>query len=334
MPVSARCSPSQAPDTIAQQAAEWLTRLSSAATGNTVHADFEAWKQADPRHAAAATKLERFIGQLETLRNANGTQPALNTLRALERKPRGARQAVAALLVMVVLVLPVWGLLQSYPPAYLWADIHTMTGKWETQTLADGSRVTLNSASAVNLHFDARRRALELVQGEILVEVAHDSARPFVVETLHGSIRALGTRFVVSRGKQVTTLTMLESRAAAQAILSSDATVINAGQSVRITPQGLGAVENIDIRSVADSWRFQQLIVQDRPLAEVLDELARHRPGRLQYDPAQLAGLRVSAVLPLNDTDRALQLLADSFSIRVRHFTQWLVHVDASARRP
>lgn len=75
-------------------------------------------------------------------------------------------------------------------------------------------------------------------------------------------------------------------------------------------------------------------MVNDRPLSEVLDELARQRPGRIQYDRARIDGIRVSAVLPLDDTDRALQLLVANFpQLRVRTLTPYLVLVDTQSSR-
>ena len=75
-------------------------------------------------------------------------------------------------------------------------------------------------------------------------------------------------------------------------------------------------------------------MVDDRPLPEVLDELARHRPGQLRYDRAQLDHIRVAAVLPLDDTDKALQLLLDNFpQLRVRMLTRYLVMVDAPPQK-
>lgn len=208
--------------------------------------------------------------------------------------------------------------------------MHTSTGEWQTHTLPDGSRITLEGASAVDLHFDAQQRLVELRQGAILVDVATDAARPFVVESRGSRMRALGTRFVVERNSEVTQLTLLESSVAVQHGAEPSATSIHAGQSVRITPEALGPIENIDVRSVADAWKFRQLVVRNRPLAEVLDQLARQRPGCIHYDRAQIEHIRVSAVLPLDDTDRALQLLQASFpQLRLRRFTSYVVLVDA-----
>lgn len=333
-------------DPLAEQAAEWIVRLSDDDEAERARAcaEFEAWKRADPRHAVAARDMERLIAQVQTVagNTVAGARPARAALDAV--LSHGARRQRAKLLgttlaVAFLLAAPAWLALRTWPVAYLAADVRTGTGEWDVRTLSDGTRITLSSASAVNLRYDARRRAVELVRGEILVDVAHDAVRPFLVETVHGDIRALGTRFVVDRQDDVTVLDMLESRvrvqtAAQRAAGASDATIVTAGQRMRITADAVGAVEAIDPRVIADAWQHHQLVVSDRPLAEVLDELGRHRPGYLHYNRAQVDSIRVSAVLPLDDTDRALQLLLASFpDLRIRAVTSWLVLVDAPGVR-
>ncbi|WP_231890516.1 FecR family protein [Delftia sp. GW456-R20] len=331
-------------DALAEQAAQWLVALTGddEAECATARAGFEAWKRADPRHAAAALDMEQFLDRLQAARSGPaGSRPARAALDASgsagrkqdgqTRRARRTRRAGAALMLAAVLALPAWVALQAWPPGYLMADLRTATGQWQTRALADGTRITLASGSAVNLRYDEQRRTVELVQGEILVDVARDASRPFVVETAQGSLRALGTRFVVDRQADATVLSVLESRVAAQAAAGGqDSATVDAGQRVRITDHGLGPVQVMDARGLADAWRQHQLVVSDQPLAEVLDALARHRPGHIRYDSAQIHHLRVSAVLPLDDTDRALQLLMSSFpELRIRTLTPWLVLVDA-----
>lgn len=340
------------PDDPAKAAAEWLVRLSADDVAPeeraALQARFEAWKQADPRQRDAADRMSGFISWVSGLRSTSAsTAPAHAALDAVLRtssakggKRTRAKRFGATLALILALAVPTWIGLQAYPPVWLMADVRTAAGQWETRILEDGSRITMGSAGAVNLRFDAGRRVLELVRGEILVEVARDPARPFLVETAHGSIRALGTRFEVSLDADATVLTMLESRVSVQtasqrAGKNSGGTVVSAGQRVRIAADGLGPIESIDARSVSDAWKFHRLVVQDRPLPEVLDALSRYRPGRIRYDRAQLEGVKVSAVLPLDDTDRALQLLAASFpAMRVRTLMPYLVLVDVPPARP
>ncbi|NHZ32508.1 FecR family protein [Massilia rubra] len=326
-------------DPLAARAAAWIVRLTGDdnAERARAHAGFAAWKAADPRHAAAAAGMERLLGQVDALRGHAGgsTRPARAALATVPAgRARAKRAGAAVALALAALALPAWLTLHAWPPAYLLADVRAGAGQWHSRTLPDGSRITLHGASAVNLHFDERRRTVELVRGDILVEVAKDPGRPFVVETPQGSIRALGTRFTVARGEQATVLSMLESRVAVRSAAGTQAkagaeAIVGAGQRVAIDAAGVHAPEPIDPAAIDDAWRLHQLVVSDRPLGEVLEQLNRHRRGQIRYDPARLDGIRVSAVLPLDDTDRALRLLQASFpQLRVRTLTAWLVLVD------
>lgn len=321
-------------DATAMQAAEWIVRLTAddPAERERARRGFEAWKRADPEHAATAAGMERLLGQLQAVRERSGghARPARAALTAsaTEAGPR-RRRAGATLALVLALGLPGWLLLRACPPTYLLADLRTATGDTRVQMLPDGSRISLDTGSAVNLHYDAGQRGIELVRGAIRVEVATDAARPFVVRTPQGSIRALGTRFIVRRDAQATVLTMLESRTTVQA--GAEARVVDPGQRVRITGAGIGPDEPVDARGIDNAWTQHRLVADDRPLPEVLDELDRYHPGGIVYDRARTQGIRVSAVLPLDDTPRALQLLVDSFpQLRVRTLTSYLVLVDAS----
>ncbi|MFZ4873599.1 FecR family protein [Janthinobacterium sp. Mn2066] len=317
-------------DVLAEQAARWIVRLSDddAAERETAQSGFAAWKAADPRHADAAASMENLLQQLNAVRGQAGgdVRPARAALAAVApKRQRTRRLASAGAAAMVILAA---GYTASVGPSYLLADLRSPTGQWRTQTLADGSRLTLGSGSAVNVRFSAGERHVELVQGEMLVEVARDKHRPFIVDSNQAALRALGTRFTVRKLDETTVLSMLESTVSAQ-VPQHPAVKVQAGQRTRITSDGVGPLVSFDAASLQEAWSAHQLVVDDQPLTEVLDELARHRPGQLRYDRAQLANIRVAAVLPLDDTDKALQLLADNFpQLRIRMLTRYLVLVD------
>lgn len=328
-----------------EQAAQWVMQLSADDPLERAAArrDFDAWKQADQRHAEAAARLEGFLGRVRQLRDADhesgATRAALGAALDLGQSRSRARKlkrlAIAGTLGVLLGLAAIFAL-NACPPAYLLADLHTGTGQWQTSVLEDGTQITLNSASAVNLHYDRQRRVLQLVQGEILVQVAKDAQRPFIVETAQGQIRALGTRFVVSRSGDATVLSMLESRVQVRSagLPAEPATIVSSGQRVRITTREVGAPEQIDARSIDDAWKYHQLVVQGQSMAEVLDMLNRYRPGLISYDRDEIASMHVAAVLPLDDIDRSLQLLGQSFpQLRVRRLSPYLVRVDAPSLR-
>lgn len=317
---------------ISRQAAEWIVSLSADDTAQCAqaYAGFEAWKRADPRHAEAARRMETMLAQLD----AHDRRPARAALAHASHAPRKRRiaSAVATLVLAVAVLATVTGLgVPLDQPSILFADMRTGVGVWQTRVLADGSKITLSSSSAIDVHISGSQRVVQLLQGEVMVDVAHDAARPFYVRTDDGSIRALGTRFTVERHAHATDLSMLESKTEVRpAAPSSAAAIVAAGEKVRITQTGVVPLTHINADCVSDAWRDHQLVVQNRPLSEVLDQLARHHRGVIRYNQQQIAGLHVSAVLPLDDTQRALQLLLNSFpTLRIRTMTSYVVLVDA-----
>ena len=324
-------------DVAAEQAAHWIVQLSAddPSERDTAQAGFAAWKAADPLHASAAASMQNLLRQLSAAREPAGGdhRPARAALAAIApKRPRQRLRQLAAASAVAVLLLT-GTLLIGERPAYLLADLRSPTGQWSTHTLADGSRLTLAGGSAVNVRFNAGERHVELVRGDILVDVAKDAQRPFIVDSKQAAIRALGTRFTVRSADGATILSMLESKVLAQ-VPQHPAVVVQAGQRTRITDDGVGPLTSIDAASVQDAWRARQLVVDDLPLAEVLDELARHRPGQLHYARAQIAGIRGAALLPRDDTDKALQLLSDQVpQLRMRLLTRYLVMVDAPPKK-
>nr|WP_024307194.1 FecR domain-containing protein [Pseudomonas sp. P818] len=310
-------------DSINEQAADWLIRLNEPDADERLAAEFDAWKRSDARHAAAAERLQGFIGQMSALRGQKASvHAALDAaFTSRKRRYRGKRAATA---LMLLALLPVWALWRSELPSYLLADLRTQPAQWLAHELPDHSRVTLSGNSALDLQYDSQQRYVRLLRGEVLVDVAHDSTRPFIVATEQGEVRALGTRFVVTRRDGATLVTMLESRVAATASSNPQALEVNAGEQARITRHDVQLTKTVDTRSVEDAWRHHQLVVRDQPLPAVLDQLARQFPGHMQFDREALADLRVSAVLPLDDSDRALNLLAEALPLQIREFTPWL----------
>lgn len=322
-------------DPVAAQAAEWIVRLSADDAGEQAELaqHFAAWRAADPRHEAAAGRIEAMLGSLQAVRRSGAARPAGRALRAvLGGKARGgARRGVAlALLLAGLSFLPAWFGLAGQEPGYWLSDLRSAAGEWPTTRLADGSTLGLAGLSAVNLAFDGKTRRVELVQGEIMVDVAHDATRPFIVATEHGSVRALGTRFTVRREAGATVVTMLASRVEVRpAEAGAGALVVQAGESVRFNADRLLPPEPVDPPSIGRAWTQRQFVAQEMPLPDVLDELDRQRPGRIVFDRAALAGLKVTAVLPLSDTDRALQLLVNNFpELNIRSYSPYLLTVD------
>lgn len=322
----------QIPPDIARAAVHWLLELNPGDT--RTRRQWQAWLDADPRHLQAWQRIAQVDGQLRGL----PTPLALQTLAA----PGLARRHSVRLALL--LTAGAGGLLaarHSGLGAQAWqqasADLSTATGERREQRLADGTRLWLNTASAVDLHYSASERLIVLRAGEILVHSAPDpqpdpatgAARPLRVRSSQGTARAIGTRFSVRQHDGSTHVAVLEGLVELQPRnAAAPALRLSRGQAGHFTMAA--AQREPDLREGVGAWAEGMLVADDMALADFIAELARHRPGLLRCAP-DAAQLRVSGSYPLADTERVLQALTRALPVRIHSRTRWWVTVEMRA---
>lgn len=301
------------------EAAAWYARLRNDAATPDLECAWQAWLAADGAHRLAWQKVEAVCGQF-------GRVPGRLAVPVLGSAPgrRSVLRGLAVLAVAGVGGLTAW----RQAPWPEWASDHrTATGERRRVELADGSRLTLNARSAVDVRFSAGSRLIALHAGEILVSTHPDPAavpRPFIVHTAHGSILALGTRFNVRVEDGHTTVSVLEKAVEAGPPMPQLRRRVEAGQEFGFSAHEAGPLRLGD--AFASTWEDGRLVVVDQPLERVLAELSRYRSGHLACDPA-VAGLRISGAFPLDDTEQALAALTESFPLRIERFTRYWTRV-------
>lgn len=314
-------------ESILETAADWLLRLEESDCTDSERQSFERWYGRDARHRQAVDQMRGLIGQLQGLQSEGkaASSAISNTLARRQRHtPRTLMGLGAAMVSLSALMLLSGDWRQN-----LQADLYTAPGEWRREQLADDSVLLLAGNSAVKLHYDNGQRSVELLRGEVLVDVAPDPLRPFRVTTEDGSMRALGTRFVVNLEADDTLLSMLHSRVSAQSADGSQTREISAGEQARITFDSIQLSGTVDPNGFDQSWQRRQLVVRDAPLGEVLQQLSRQQRGYWNYSDPALNQMRISAVLPLDDSARALALIEDILPIEVQRYTPWLVRIKA-----
>jgi transmembrane sensor len=207
------------------------------------------------------------------------------------------------------------------------ADQRTGTGERRRLRLDDGTQLQLNTATAVDVRYSENLREVRLLQGELQIETARDLlARPFVVHTAEGSIRALGTRFVVRREADQTQVSVQEHAVEVRcASVPGSAVRVEAGQQVRLRQDTIEPLQRANPQ--ADAWTRDMLVVNDWRLGEFIHELRRYRPGHLGCDPA-VAALRISGAFHLASTDTILENLTSTLPVRIRRFSRFWTSVE------
>ena len=305
----------------AEQAVAWMVRLRSGRDDARQQALFQQWLGDDPANVHAWEQLQRGLGEhFEVVRRAPGA------LRDTLLQPEvGRRDVLRAMAGLSVLGGSLWFAASSDTGQALTADLRTGTGERRSLTLADGSRLTLNADSAVDLAFSGSHRLVRLRRGGLVVQVAADPSRPFIVRSAQGDVRALGTRFLVEQLADATRVVVLEHAVRASLPNGTELDLAE-GQAAllhaqRIEPLAAGQAYRAD-------WVQGHLSVLDEPLALVIDALRPYRPGFVRVSP-QVRNLRVQGVFPLDDSERTLAALEETMPISVKRYGAWLTLIEA-----
>lgn len=303
-------------EAIEQQAAQWVVLLSDPEQlTEQALTEFMSWRAQDPRHEAAAARMESVLGTVKTMAaQAHGT-PARSALEAglSARRTllRNWRQGMVLLLWAVVVLVPILAFVLPWSNE----SLDTAAGQWRTVVLEDGSRLELAGASRVKVSYSQHYRDIELLEGQVRVVVAKQPDRPLRVLSSQAVSQALGTEFIVQEEGRGTVLTVLSSRVLAypRALGPENGRELGPGEQVQIDAQGLGATRHKEVGSLMRSWDQRQLVLEHVPLAQAITKISRQYPGKTQLNTQGMEDLKVSVVLPADQPLSALALLVDLY---------------------
>jgi len=302
------------PADLRARAKDWVVQIE---TGDASEADlreFERWLSATPQHAEAYAQAERLWRMLEApLQAADRQCPRGGAARTRTIGRRGfIGGAIAASVVAA------GGAMLFRPPLGLWpslselaSDYRTAVGEQRKLDLAGGISVEMNTRTSLNI--DTGRpdeQRIELIEGEAAVTAG---ATPVRVRAGGGTVAAANAQFVVRCDMAGVQVTCLAGRVDV-AMGGKDAD-IGARQQIGYG-RDLGTVVTVD-PVVAAGWRDGMLVFENEPLAQVVDEINRYRPGRIVLTNAELGRRQVSARFRLARLDAVTTQFREVFGAKV-----------------
>ncbi|MDR6626165.1 transmembrane sensor [Caulobacter segnis] len=278
------------------------------------------WLSLDPEHRLAfqqVTETWEFLPgaaalmsptQSASARSSRGFAPRRSAIR-----PAFAGLGLAACVLAAIGVITIKG-----GPVYV-----TEEGQHRAMTLADGSRLTLNTDSRAKVIYSATERRIRLDRGEAAFDVAHDPAHPFVVVAGTTEVRALGTAFVVRRQGDRVSVTLVRGKVevsgagadsrGAKRVLA----ILTPGQRLRVAPQAQPQLDTPPIEMVT-AWEQGEVIFEGATLAEAANEMNRYGPIKVTVD-ADVSDLRISGVFATNQAAEFATAAAQLHGLKVVH---------------
>jgi transmembrane sensor len=314
---------------IAAEAAVWVARLHGPSRSPQMESQFRKWLALSAAHRLAFERCTDVWEAVPGITVADafeaGAGLAAEAAAARERWWHRGRRALWVVLAVVAaasaFLLNRWLTVDSY---------ETTVGEQRHVTLADGSRMSLNTQTRVRVAMDSARRTVQLEAGEAIFEVAKDPLRPFVVRVGSSEVIAVGTVFSVRFEKSISQLpepqlavVLIEGEVTVRpdGVVRADAksppsqVTMRPGERLRVSrpaeKPGAPAVAQVDRPAMEPlvAWRRGEVIFDDVSLADAVIEMNRYTrtPIVLQGDAARL---RVSGSYHTGDSQGFAALAA------------------------
>ncbi|MCG5239955.1 FecR family protein [Azospirillum doebereinerae] len=326
------------------KASEWIVALAEAPDDCALHARLDAWLAQSPANVIDWEEMTRTIELMGMTvpvhrhvwgdaANRPAPPPPPTPIPFRPRRATGPRAGwrlgvglpLAALAAGIVMLL--------FPSLLIRLEADHRTGTAEVQSfqLADGTTVRMAPESAIGVDFTGNRRQIRLLKGEAFFEVAQDPARPFVVAACDLETTDIGTSFGVRIDHSAAEVSVRDG------IVQVDGSVdkrpvserLTAGERVRIAWDGPPLRSQLPPQQVA-SWQHGQLVVKQRPVAEVVDALRPYYNGLIVLRGETLAAQPLTGVYNLSDPVAALQAVAAAQGATLRRISPWLLVVSGA----
>lgn len=320
------------PAELLAEAGVWIAKLHGDSRGRALENGFRRWLLAHPDNARAFELATAVWDEAEQLRQVAPFRPVARVERRSVWRPLAASLACAMLLVIVGVI---W---------FQYAGvISTQVGEQRQLVLQDGTRVFLNTDTAIKVKYDQRVRRVELRRGEALFNVAKQSNWPFIVVAGDRQVKALGTQFVVRRDPQRVAVTLVEGSVAVSPVRPAMAELMqpmiqppapieqtptmtadrNTGEVTLAPGQRLtfsaGAPTRLDTPAVekTTAWRRGQVILDDTPLRAAAAEMNRYSESKLVVEQPEAAELLINGLFQAGDSSRFANAVAEAYGLTV-----------------
>ncbi|WP_454695737.1 FecR family protein [Achromobacter aegrifaciens] len=290
-----------------REAQAWVVRLASGQASAADGEAFRRWCGQSAEHARAFKETRSAWQQMA---------PAARQVQAAQAR-RASSPARRAFLGGAVAACGAW--LAFKPPLGLWpavdeltADVRSGTGEQRRVALAGDASVQLNTQTRINLsHGSGLAQQIDLLAGEVELATAGQQVS---LTAGAGRITATAGCINVRYTDGQVRVTCVEG--SAHVTLRQDTLELTAAQQVVLGAAGASGPRRVDLDAVT-AWRRGVLEFHNAPLAQVVDEINRYRPGRIVLVGDRLTGSLVQARFSLDQLADAALLIRDVYGAQV-----------------
>jgi len=306
---------------VRREAAVWIARIHGPDRTEAIEAGLRQWLQESAEHRQAfelASELWESAARLP-----DHALPRLMRWKRVNAPSRLPRSLLAACIAGAALIVTA-GLFAYFRDPVL----NTEIGEQRIVTLQDGTRISMNTATRMVVHYRNTLRAVNLESGEALFEVAKRPGWPFVVTSGDRQIRAIGTAFVVRRDDRQTSVTLVEGKVTVNPVAgtagntdvrrmplpSAAFATLSPGDRLTFFTASPPQLDRPQLDKVT-AWQHGFVELDHTRLADAVDEMNRYSDVKLAIEGPEATNARISGAFRAGDSLSFAQAVAKAYGL-------------------
>jgi len=298
-------------------ASQWVMRREEPSWSPADQAELDEWLSQSDANKVAYWRLDHGWREADRIASLGAPLRPASTMRLglTSWKPLALAAAVLAAFTIFLLQLP--GLLPGGSAQAGMERFETPIGGHKLVTLVDGSRIELNTQTAIQASVNDRVRSVWLQRGEAFFSVAKHQGQKFVIYAGPRTVTVLGTKFSVRRSGNDVVVAVLEGR------VQVETSQAGAGQKSTLT-SGEVAIARDRETLIAQSpsavqqqlaWRAGMLELEGTTLAAAAAQFNRYNPKQLVIEDPEAARTIIAGSFVARNVDAFARLLEDAYGL-------------------
>jgi transmembrane sensor len=300
-----------------EAAGAWCLRLAKGALAPDDQARFQAWLEQDPenRHAFEdAVGVWGAVGEISLSPELLAMRrDALHGFEAANRvrweKPRRELATIWRYAATAAAVLVLVGVAGTIGLSIRGEEYRTSLGERRVVVLSDGSKISLDAATAVKVRYSGDARRLWLEYGRAKFDVAKNARKPFTVAAADKVVRATGTQFSVELLRGAVEVVLYEGHVA---VFSTPAGAAPRPIQVAVREKVNAGPSPVE----ADLLTPGHELVG--PISASVAQVNRYSNQKLEIGDAKAGAVRIDGVFLAGDTDAFVEGVTGVFPVAVR----------------
>jgi transmembrane sensor len=243
-----------------------------------------------------------FKARRETLKSQGGTVKPLNA-------PRFWLKIAAVLFIAV----GGWMIYNLYAPGN-YTEL-TATQQVRTETLPDGSALTLNKHTKISYAGNFKNnRKLKMEQGDVFFDVAKDKTHPFVIDINRINVEVVGTSFNIKHLKNDTEINV--ETGIVKVRFANDEIKLYKGEKIHIDNNTHKLVKEQSTDQLYNYYRTSLFQANNIPLSKLVNTLNEAYGSNITLDQ-KVKSLTINTTLKMGSINQNLQIICETLNLQL-----------------